>query len=589
MLNESYPHCYGNKSMSISQSERDKPFVALGLNENHDASAAIIQDGTILAAIAEERISRRKHHAHSVVSSVEYVLEASGLTLADVDIIVSSGHGTEPVDADDQAKAYREHLLSQSAPWLIYPSHHEVHAVHSAITSGWDTCAVMVYDGIGSPTNLDQSMLETIRDATEKGLLDEKFFEAETHYSWSNGHLLPLYRRPSTYRPYVPNRELISIGRLYSYVSKYIFGRRQDSGKTMALGAFGQPSRHPLITIRDNVPSVAQSALTDLPRGRAYEDDPTGCADLAATLQRDVVSTMTYMASMLQSSTQHARLCLAGGVALNCPANRAIVNGSGFGEVFVPSAPTDDGLAIGAAFLGALIGGVKPTSFSTANRSPYLGKQYAEATIRQSLEKCAISLDVNVERFEGVLEAIPLVAKLLAAGKIVGWFNGRSEFGPRALGSRCILADPRSAAVKDFLNTHVKNRELFRPFAPAVLADYADGIFDIPPGFESPYMSFTATARKNWIDIIPAVLHVDNSARLQTVRSDHAPHFAALIEQFRKITGIPLLLNTSFNGANEPLVETPTEAIRLFSNTPIDVLVLENYVVQKAISPSTYG
>jgi carbamoyltransferase len=293
-------------------------------------------------------------------------------------------------------------------------------------------------------------------------------------------------------------------------------------------------------------------------------------ADIAAALQYALERALLHLLSHMSDEYRLPNLCLSGGVALNACANGVILREKLFENVFIQPAAGDDGASLGAAFFAHSNlhkqGTLEPV------RHVFWGPDYQEMEIEDVLRKAP----VQWTKVQGVEKA---AAELLAEGKIVGWFQGRAEMGPRALGGRSILADPRSTALSDKINALVKNREPFRPFAPAVTLDNAPRFFDMEPGLQSPYMLVTFPTKKEEQDIIPGVVHVDGSARVQTVTRDHNPRYFDLIKCFEDLTGLPVLLNTSFNRAGEPIVNTPEDAVQCFIAGRLDALVLEDYLV----------
>ena len=279
-------------------------------------------------------------------------------------------------------------------------------------------------------------------------------------------------------------------------------------------------------------------------------------------------------ARWLRETTGARNLCIAGGVGLNCVANGRIVREAGFDNVSIQPASGDDGIAIGCAYYGHLQIKKEPRSF--VMRHAYLGRSYGEADLEEALKKGLARLETAARRSDDVCRE---AAQLLAEGHVLGWFQGRSEFGPRALGNRSLLADPRNAQMKDTLNTRVKHRQAFRPFAPIVLAERASEIFEGEE--ESPFMLIAKRVRPAWQDRIPAIVHVDGTARVQTVRAETNERLYRLLKEFEALTGVPVLINTSFNVKGEPIVETPRDAIECFLSTGIDHLALHDMLIAK--------
>jgi carbamoyltransferase len=294
-------------------------------------------------------------------------------------------------------------------------------------------------------------------------------------------------------------------------------------------------------------------------------------------VQEDAETVLLERARRLHEETGATNLVMAGGVALNCVANGRIARETPFENVWIQPAAGDDGIAIGAAYYGHLALGGGRRGF--VMERPYLGREYSTEEVEAALRPRSVRLAVNREQPADLARA---TARRLAAGDVVGWFQGRSEFGPRALGNRSILADPRDAAMKDHVNARVKHRQGFRPFAPAVLAERADEIFE--GHRESPFMLLAETVRPEWRDRIAATVHVDGSARVQTVREETNPRFYALIRAFADLTGVPVVLNTSFNIRGEPIVEDPFDAVECVLGTGIDVLVLGDFLLRKNAS-----
>jgi carbamoyltransferase len=296
--------------------------------------------------------------------------------------------------------------------------------------------------------------------------------------------------------------------------------------------------------------------------------------DLAWQVQDDTERVLLARATWLRETTGARNLCMAGGVALNCVANGRIAREAGFENVWIQPAAGDDGIAIGCAYYGHLALQKKRRSF--VMKHAYTGIEYTDDRIFDAANKGLIRLQAVNRRCENIFAES---AKLLSEGHVLGWFQDRSEFGPRALGNRSILADPRTAGMKEKLNKRVKHRQAFRPFAPVALAERAHEIFESDR--ESPFMLLAERVRPEWRDRIPAVVHVDGTARVQTIREDQNERLYRLLKEFDAITGVPLLLNTSFNVKGEPIVETPEDAIRCFLTTGIDYLVLQDVLMSK--------
>ena len=568
----------------------------LGLNFGHDRSACLAVDGQPRVAIAEERLSRRKHdiplndrgerYNHFPHRAVGYCLAASGLGLRDIGLVVASTTYVLDTSTGARRNMCADDVVRQcpalSQCQVDVVPHHLSHAASVALCSGFPSAAVLVVDGGGS----------IIRH--ENGVPAE--FERSTIFHFRDGKLLPL-TQVSGGPPVFGN----SIGDLYQVVTNYLGFRSGEEGKTMGLAGYQDMARERPRTTGDWAPLVEfDSAIAIKPDGwhnvsevfqftadagfhhgltsafgeRRAEPRPDQALDrhIAASAQYVLEGAMLRLAAAAYRLTGESRLCLAGGVALNCVANGRILREGPFGELFIQPAAGDDGAALGNALLGLSVTGIRQPDWTF--RSPYLGRTYTDDDIDTAL--CAVSRRVIVRDTDDRPEE---VAEDIAAGRIVAVFRGGCEFGPRALGHRSILCDPRQPGMKDHLNKRVKHRESFRPFAPMVLEERAVEYFDLP--IASPYMLLAAAVRQP--DVIPAVTHVDGSARVQTVSRDGEPFLHAVISSFMARTRVPVLLNTSFND-QEPIVETPADALRCFLRTGIDVLYLAGRRVVRADS-----
>jgi carbamoyltransferase len=299
--------------------------------------------------------------------------------------------------------------------------------------------------------------------------------------------------------------------------------------------------------------------------------------DLAWRVQHDTEEILLKRAIWLREMTGAKNLVMAGGVALNCVANGRILREAGYDNIWVQPACGDDGIAIGTAYYGHLALKKAPRKF--VMKHAYLGRKYSQEQVEKAASELVVRIQTKAPRSDDVCRD---AAKLLAEGKIFGWFQGSSEFGPRALGNRSIIADPRTADMRDRLNKVVKHRQAFRPFAPIVLEERAAEIFE--EYAESPFMLLALAVKPEWKDRIPAVVHVDGTARLQTVRADTNPMLYRLLKEFDELTGVPVLVNTSFNVKGEPIVETPEDAINCFLGTRMDCLVLHDRLMTKTRS-----
>jgi len=564
----------------------------LGLNAyDHDVSACLLRDGEIAYAIEKERITRQKHARGFFQEAVDYCLKAEGITLDDVDLVVRNCY-VLPVDeleirmvyegdmnGRERAQVAKSPLYLSKSNKVMTVSHHLAHAYSAFAVCPFDEGVVMVVDGVGSYSS----------DIKEPGQLTEGVNplarESESYYKFKGSKLETLKKVWLQ-----PCRGLLSdeffnmdgLGALYSRVSSYVFADWNKCGEVMGLAPYGRPnSVRPLLELKDNELHVpewdADFNQPWMPDGKnKWEANPAmrHWEDMAWRIQHDAEEVLIARARWLRETTGARNLCLAGGVALNCVANGRIVREAGFDNVWIQPAAGDNGIAIGCAYYGRLAIQKKPRTF--VMKQATLGVTYPDDVAR----RVGNPLLVTRKTFNGPGESICReAAKLLSEGKVFGWFQGRCEFGPRALGNRSILGDPRRPEMKDKLNKRVKFRQAFRPFAPIVPYERAKDIFVGED--ESPFMLRAKQVRPEWKDRIPAIVHVDGTARVQTVRREQNERMYDLLMEFDKLTGVPVLVNTSFNIKGEPIVETPQDAMNCFIHTGIDYLALHDTLVSK--------
>jgi carbamoyltransferase len=526
-----------------------------------------------VSAIEEERLTRRKYgyglgpRLQRCLAG-EYVLAQAGLSADQLDLIVANDLLNKVY-----AVRYRDRVR-----WI---GHHLSHAASTFYTSPFERAAVLVLDGRGS--------------AVEHGGVRR----GETITSYVGGPdglrtVQAIQGRIGTSDRVTDESYEDSIGWMYEAVAKSIglttTGDVGAPGKAMGLAPYGTrryvDDLASFYALRDGEfrqserqqRSLVAFIAEELSGARDGEATEEICADFAFAVQAHTEHIMVALARWLHRRTGETALCLAGGVALNSVANFKILEETPFEEIYIIPAAGDQGTAIGAALHGhhAVAGNRwHPTE---APFSPYLGREYSSADIDADI---APYLDqIRVERTDRIYER---VAEDLASGLVVGWFQGGSEIGPRALGNRSILADPRDPGMKDRINAKVKHREPFRPFAPVVTRSRQTAFFssDVP----APYMLLVPQVLESARALIPAVTHIDGSARLQTATPELNPRLCALLEAFDRLTGVPVLLNTSFNDHEEPIVETPADAVRCFLRTEMDRLVLGDLLVRKAGLP----
>jgi carbamoyltransferase len=568
----------------------------LGINAyDHDVSACLLRDGEIAYAITKERITREKHARGFYEEVVDYCLKAEGISLNDVDLVVRNCY-VMPVEEieerlrhqfapylfgkEERAQAKKNPLYLSHAKNVVTVSHHLAHAYSAFAASPFNEGVVMVVDGVGSYA----------ADVTEKypqpDMVDPLARESESYYRFKGSNIETLEKvwlKPS--RGFLSDEffNMPGLGALYSRVSTYIFADWNKCGEVMGLAPYGRSDRvKPLLEIKDGKLTARdwndefrQPWFPDT--DQSWEGSPAmdHWKDMAWQIQDDTEKVLLERAIWLRETTGTKNLCIAGGVGLNCVANGRLVREAGFDNVWIQPAAGDDGIAIGCAYYGHLA--IQKSERSFVMNHAYLGIEYKDEDVRAATDKTLVRLETIDTASTDICRD---TAKVLSEGHVIGWFQGRSEFGPRALGNRSILADPRQAEMKDKLNKRVKFRQAFRPFAPIVLAERANEIFDGDE--ESPFMLLAKRVRPEWREKIPAVVHIDGTARVQTVRQDSNARLHRLLKEFEELTGVPVLLNTSFNIRGEPIVEAPRDAVECFLFTGIDYLALHDLLIAKS-------
>ena len=552
----------------------------------HDAGACLLRDGDLVAAAEEERFSRIKHDARLPIQAANYCLEAGGLEPDDLDYvifyekpllkferIVAGYAATYPRSSRAFVNALQTWLgqklwvrgqIRQALGFdgeILFGEHHVSHAASAYFPSPFDEAAVVTADGVGE--------------------------WASTTLGIGRGIDLEV-----THEIRYPH----SLGLLYSAFTGYLgFEVNEGEYKVMGMAAYGQPSWadqvRKLITLADDgsfrldlrylgyhhgLRSIDR-AFVELfgPPREPGADLEQRFADIAASIQLVTEEAMLGIAQRARQLSGSDNLCLAGGVALNVLANARILRESGFRRVWIQPAAGDAGGCLGAATY--LCHTVLRAERRYRMADAYLGPAYSNQEIHAFLEREGIRYIALAEN-----AIVPTVARLLADNDVVGWFQGRMEFGPRALGARSILANPTDPTTKDTLNAKIKHREAFRPFAPSTLVEAASTYFDFgaPSGDpNSPFMLLTARVKPAKRHLLPAITHLDGTARVQTVARAQNPLYYALIEEFGKLTGVPVLVNTSFNVQGEPIVCTPEQAYNSFAHTDMDYLVMGDALI----------
>lgn len=560
----------------------------LGLNYYfHDSSACIVQNDELIVAIEEERLTRVKHTFKFPHKAISRCMEVANIAASDVDVIavsikpeldwfkkltfaISNILKSAPLIKYElklyywQQKEFWSWVKktwpdSKSRPKIHFVPHHMSHAAGTFYVSPYESAAILSIDGSGEWAT---SML-----GHGKGIEVETF-------------------SPS----YFP----MSLGSVYESVTQFCgFKPCYDEGKTMGLAPMGDPGVfkdkvEKIITVDDEGHIQVDMSYFNYqfwrrdqcskkffdvfgqPRKQTDKSFEDRHLNVAAAFQRVLEDRCLEMVKILKQKTNEKYLIIAGGVALNSVMNGRVVRESDFDDIYVMPAAGDAGTAIGAAYY--VLHGIykKPRKF--VHNNPYVGTEYSNDEIKSVIDECKLKAEYH-DDIEGV------AAQLLHDGNIIGWFQGRMEIGPRALGNRSILADPTRSHMKDKINAEVKHREAYRPFAPSVSVEDRGKYFDIE--VEAPFMLKVCDVRLEMCEKLPAITHVDGSARLQTVRPETNPRYHKLLKKFGELNGIPVLLNTSFNVMGEPIIESPINAIRCFFSTGLDKLVIGNYMISK--------
>ncbi len=551
----------------------------------HDSAACLLKDGKIIAAAQEERFTRKKHDLSFPINAIGYCLKEGGIEIDDItyigfyekpfikfERILTTYLATFPRSFPSFIKAmplwlheklWTPQIIKEKLNYnkdILYINHHLCHAASSFLVSPFEEAAILTLDGVGE--------WETATYGEGRG---EKI-ELTKHLSFPH-----------------------SLGLLYSAFTYYLgFKVNSAEYKVMGLAPYGKPVYYDLIT--KNLIRVRQDGsfkinmkyfaydygltMTNRSFNRLFGRRPRRPEtqleefhqDVAASLQKVTEEIILRMARHLHKETGLENLCLAGGVALNCVANGKIITETPFKRIYIQPAAGDAGAAVGVAYYiyNSLLGNKRNSVMTHA----FLGPQYSNDDIREYFGKN----DIEYKEY-AVPELLKATARLINDQKVIGWFQGRMEFGPRALGARSILADPRNPDAKNIVNSKIKFREEFRPFAPTVLVEKEGEYFDLD--IPSPFMLLVAQVRQDK-RFMPSITHVDSSARIQTIAKEENPLYYSMIEEFYKISGCPVVLNTSFNLRGEPLVMTPHDAYLCFMRSALDYLVMGNFILDKS-------
>ncbi|HVV69163.1 MAG TPA: carbamoyltransferase C-terminal domain-containing protein [Patescibacteria group bacterium] len=561
----------------------------------HDAAAAVIVDGEVVSAVEEERVTRIKNTWTFPKNSVKEALRIANINANQLDIICFYWNDQSALwpailyelknSLNKRIPTLRriasrlraaffqnqikkmiiaeicDHQKNCSIPTIFFVDHHSSHIAHSFYSSNFESCAGLVIDGRGE-------------------------YAAITGFDCSQQNLRKLYQINMPH----------SLGYIYGAVTQHLgFRPISDEYRIMGLAPYGKPdeklqvffdsliqSKHPFhigvnlqycnyqYNEKLDAPWFNNEVINSLGSSRISDEEITDHhANIAFALQKKLEHSILTLVSGIKNITKNENLVLGGGVAMNSVCNNIVFEQSNFKNIFVPPAPSDQGCAIGSALY--IYYKYNHATTRPNIQSPYLGPSYSNEQIKDTLD--------NYKLLYSEYPSLDLIAEKIAEGKICGFFQGQMEFGPRALGNRSILADPRIKSMRDKINQAVKFREEFRPFAATILYDKMNDFTTKP--VDSPYMSFVSKVKLDKQALIPAVVHIDGTCRFQTLKPSENPLYYQLIESFFKLTGIPLILNTSFNVKGEPIVMSPSDAIRCFFSTGLDCLVIGKFLVEK--------
>ena len=556
----------------------------------HNSAACVLKDGKVIAAVEEERFSRKKFDDEFPKNAIDYCMQEAGIKSKELDCVAfydksvlkferlldnfiamaPKGLGSfldvipkwlhKRIWLKEEIKKHLDGFKGK----IIFPEHHLSHAAYSFFTSSFTQAAILTVDGVGEWTT------------TSFGFAQDASIKLVHDLRWPH-----------------------SLGMFYSAFTYYLgFKVNEGEYKLMGLSAYGEPKYYDLIIkelldVKDDGSFQLNMKYFAFPYDKVMinqkfqhlfglqvrkEDSEFNQQhfDIAASTQLVLEDILLKMVNYIYEKTHQKNLCLGGGVALNGVANSRILKEGPFTQIFIPPSPGDAGSAVGCA-LYAYYSHFKKEWIPqkdevNVSNNVYIGPHYSNDEIKTFLDSKNIHYDF-LEREE----LLKKTAKLIESQNVVGWYQGRMEWGPRALGNRSILADPRNPKMKDILNEKIKHRESFRPFAPSILEEYAFEYFDLE--VTSPYMLLVANVKKP--DVIPAITHVDGTGRLQTVSKKSNPLYYDLISEFHKLTGVPVLVNTSMNVRGEPIVNTPEQAYAMLLKTEMDYQVMGNYLIKR--------
>ena len=554
----------------------------------HDSAAVLIKDGKVVAAAEEERFTRVKYDPAFPEKAIKFCLDYAGIKSKDLSYVgfyekpflkverllqtylsrAPKGLPSfvEAIPTMAKEKLWIKSFIQQKLGWekeVIFIPHHLSHAASSFLVSPFEKAAILTMDGVGEWQTTTWSFGEG----------NKIYLKGEINFPHSLGLLYSTFTYYCGFRVNSGEYKLMGLApngspKYTRQIYKYLIDVKSDGSFSLNMDYFNYEYALKMIGSKfERLFGAPTLSPETLPHPQFY-------CDIAASIQQVTEEIILKMARSLYQKTKTPNLCLAGGVALNCVANGRLLKEGPFKNIYVQPAAGDAGGALGTAFYiyNCLLN--KKRVFVMDNA--YFGPEFSESEIKKFLDRRKISY----WQFKSEKIFLQKVADLLNQQKVIGWFQGRMEWGPRALCNRSILADARSPQMKDILNIKIKHREPFRPFAPVVMEEKISGCFDLSN--PSPFMLFTAQVKSGYKGKIPAITHVDNSARIQSISSKQNKLFYNLLKQFYKLTACPLLVNTSFNTRGEPIVLTPEDAYNCFMGTGMDFLVLGNFLLDKA-------
>lgn len=551
----------------------------LGFSVGHDKGAVIIENGKVLIGITQERLSRIKHDGAYQgglipVESINYCLNALGISSKDISLWVYST--TEIID-DAPQKFFRVFPYVKREKLLFLP-HHLAHAYSTFFSSGFDEAAVVVADASGSVLSYKNTTHEWY---------DPKKWSLDTDSDWAEGISIYHFKKNSydeVYKKWIKfpvpwgTNEDVSLGTVYAEATLQLVYEEKthtwSAGKLMGLASFANKE------IVEEGPSFVEELEDDLkiynhliyPKV-TWKSDFFSRACVAGIYQKGQEKASLIMAKLAKKFTSSENICVAGGSFLNCNSNQLILESGLYKNCFFIPPADDSGIPLGCAWYG-----YQQMTYITETSiiNPYFGKTYERGEVLLAINNFP---ELDFTEYDNFSDLTDEVSYWLTQNRVIGWFQGGSEIGPRALGNRSILASPIEKWMIGHINSDIKGREWYRPFAPAVMFEHQGEIFE--SDVYSPHMLVTTEVKPEWRHKIPSVVHIDNSARHQSVTNENNPKFYELISKFNNRTGIPVLLNTSFNGPSEPIVETPTDAIKTLLDRKLDYLVINNFLIKR--------